>query len=406
MGPTPEPQVGGAGRHALAFIVLTVFIDLLGAGILMPVIPYVAARFRDDAFTVGALSLVFSAAQFLALPLLGALSDRYGRRIVLLASLFGSGIGYVLFGVGGALWVLYVSRLLDGFTGGNISAAQAYIADVSSAKDRAKNMGLIGAAFGIGFIIGPAAGGALSKISLDAPAWAAAILCFANVAFGLLFLPESLPPARRKHGPLHIHEVNAFISVRKALREAPLRGLMLSSFALNLAMSGLQSNFAVLTLKRFGYGPDDNALLFSYIGLTAALSQGLLVRMAVPRIGEFPAMLTGFAFNVAGFAAIAYAPSPAWVLLAITLISMGNGLATPTLSSVLTQRAAPGEQGAVLGSWQALISLSRIVGPFIAGWTFDHLGSGAPYWLGTCFLAWGLYRLRTERRYTPTLYET
>lgn len=403
MEPKAQPQIDEPGRRrALIFIILTVFIDLLGVGVLMPVIPYLTARFRDDALTVGALSLAFSAAQFLALPVLGGMSDRLGRRAILLISLFGSGVGYVLFGVGGALWVLFLSRILDGATGGNISVAQAYIADISRQEDRAKNMGLIGAAFGIGFIIGPALGGVLSHISLETPAWAAAALCFANVAFGLFYLPESLPPERRKRTPLRLADWNPMRAVLRALVPPELRMLMLGSFAFSMAMGGMQSNFAVLTLKRFHYGPDDNAVVFAYLGLMAALGQGLLVRWAVPRTGEVQAARIGLALDVLGFAAIAYAPSPVWIYLSMTLTAMGNGLLGPTLTSLIAQRARAGEQGEVLGANQAIASLGRIAGPLIAGWTFDHISTGAPYWLGAASLAVGLFLLRREERYTAS----
>lgn len=395
-----EVSAGAGQKRALWFIAITVFIDLLGAGVLMPVIPYITARFRDDALTVGALSLLFSAAQFFALPVLGAVSDRFGRRPVLLISLFGSGVGYVLFGIGGALWVLFLSRLIDGFTGGNISAAQAYIADISSPQDRAKNMGLIGAAFGIGFIIGPAAGGALSHISLEAPAWAAAALCFVNLLFGVFVLPESLPPERRVAGPVPLTALNPVTALRRSFDQPALRIPMWASFAFSLAMSGMQSNFAVLTLKRFQYGPDDNAVVFAYLGLMAAFSQGILVRIMVPRTGEVRATLIGLGLDVAGFAAIAYAPHPAWIYLSMTLTAVGNGLLGPALTSLVTQRAAPGRQGEVLGSFQALGSLGRIFGPLIAGWTFDHIATGAPYWIGSVLLLGSYLLIRHERRYT------
>ena len=171
-------------KRALTFLFLTVFIDLLGVGILVPVIPYLVRRYDSDALAVGMLSAAFALAQFLASPLLGLWSDRAGRRPVLLISLFGTGIGYFMFGLGGGMAVLFVSRLIDGFTGGNISTVQAYIADVTPPQDRAKTFGLIGAAFGVGFIFGPAIGGMLSQFDIRAPAYAAGFLALANTTFG------------------------------------------------------------------------------------------------------------------------------------------------------------------------------------------------------------------------------
>ena len=171
MESAPAPS---ASRRALTFIFVTILLDIMGAGILMPVVPYLVRPFRTDALTIGMLALTFSVAQFFAAPVLGAMSDRYGRRPILVFSVFGSAIGYTLFGIGGALWMFFLSRLIDGFTGGNLTAAQAYIADVSTPENRTKNFGLVGAAFGLGFILGPSIGGMLAKVSLNAPAWAAA----------------------------------------------------------------------------------------------------------------------------------------------------------------------------------------------------------------------------------------
>jgi MFS family permease len=188
--------------------------------------------------------------------------------------------------------------------------------------------------------------------------------------------------------------------VAGALGPVELRMLMLGTFAFTMAMGGMQSNFAVLTLKRFQYGPDDNAVLFAYLGLMAAIGQGLLVRWVVPHTGEVHAARIGLGLDVLGFAAIAYAPSPFWIYVSLTLTAMGNGLLGPTLTSLIAQRAKPGEQGQVLGANQAISSLGRIVGPLVAGWTFDHISTGAPYWLGAASLAMGLFFLRNEERYT------
>ena len=236
-----------AGARPLTFIFLTVFLDLLGVGILVPVLPFIVAEFRTDALTVGLLSLTFAAAQFLASPVLGAWSDRVGRRTVLLLSVLGTGVGYFIFGAAHTLWLLFLARLIDGFTGGNVSTAQAYIADVSAPADRAKNFGLIGAAFGLGFIIGPALGGILSHWSLRAPAYAAGILSLITVTIGYLVLPESLPPERRTRTPFRLGDLHPLGHLGEAIRRPGVARIFLAFFAMNFAMAGLQSNFAVFT---------------------------------------------------------------------------------------------------------------------------------------------------------------
>ncbi len=378
---------GARGKRPIAFIFATVFLDLLGIGILIPVIPYLVQQYSSDALAVGLLSLSYAAAQFVAAPVLGALSDRYGRRPLLVLSVLGSGVGYILFGLAGSLAMLFVARIVDGFTGGNISIAQAYIADVTPPKDRAKNFGLIGAAFGLGFIMGPALGGALSQISLQAPAFAAAFLSLVTAAFGFFVLPESLPTHQRKRGAITFAEVNPVRQIGDALQRPGLRPVLAAIFAQNFAFAGLQSNFGVFTLQRFGLGPQENAVLFTFLGVVGVFMQGFLVRRLVNRFSDQRLAVTGLLIMTVGFVAIAFAPA-VWVLYpTMALVSIGNALATPTLTNLVSKQAGAREQGAVLGTTQSVGSLTRITGPLWAGATFDTLGAGAPYWSGGLWIA-------------------
>lgn len=292
-------------RKALGIAFFIVFLDLLGASILIPVVPYIVRAYRPDAMTVGWLSLSYSAAQFLATPVLGALSDRVGRRPVLLISIIGSALGYFLFGWAGSLWVLFASRILDGLTGGNISTAQAYIADRSLPEDRAKNFGMIGAAFGLGFILGPAFGGALSKISLQAPAFAAAIVSVITFLTAFVFLPESLPPEKREHARFTLRQFNPLGHIAAPLKRPVLRWLLPGFFALAFAMSGLTSNFAVYTLNRYGLTPSQNALILVWLGVVSVIIQGGVVRRLLPRVGENRLASEALALSVIGYAALA-----------------------------------------------------------------------------------------------------
>ncbi len=355
---------------------------MMGAGILVPVIPFVVQPFRTDALTVGLLALAFSAAQFLASPFLGVWSDRKGRRPVLLLCLLGTGAGYFLFGAAGSLTLLFLARLMAGFAGGSITTAQAYIADVSEPRDRAKNFGLIGAAFGLGFILGPAMGGALSKVSLSAPAYASGCLSLLTFTVACFLLKESLPPETRNAGNLGWHDVNPFVQIRGALGRTGFRELMLAVFALNFGMAGLQTNFAVFTHARFGLDAAHNAILFAYLGVVASLTQGVLLRKLAARAGEARLAIFGaVAFGV-GFAVLA-ASWAVWMLyLSVTFTALGYGLAGPALTGLVSRRAQASEQGVLLGTAQSVASLTRVIGPVWAGAVFDHLGSGAPYWTG------------------------
>jgi MFS transporter, DHA1 family, tetracycline resistance protein len=393
-------------RSPLLFIFLTIFLDLLGAGMILPLLPYYVKMIEQAnspwimanlALIVGMLTAAFSLFQFLFTPILGALSDRVGRRPVLLVSLAGTGVAYLLLGVAdqflgfGAvvfLGVLFFARILDGITGGNISTAQAYIADVTPPEERARGMGLIGAAFGLGFMLGPAFGGLLSTISLSTPAYIAAALTFANVLFGFFKLPESLPRERRVAVPLR--QMNPFVRLGGVVGRVNIRPLLIGSLLLNLAFAGLQSNFAVFSAVRFGYGPLEIAFLFAFIGAIAVVVQGFLLRRLVPRFGEARLAVTGLTLMTLSFAIVAFAPV-AWMLYpAMALLAAGSGLATPSITSLISRRVAPQEQGSVLGGVQALTSLTMVVGPLFAGAVFDAFGPAAPYLAGVVLVGSGL----------------
>ena len=380
----------GASRRPLAFIFLTVFLDLLGVGILVPVLPFIVAEFRSDALTVGLLSLTFAAAQFLASPVLGAWSDRVGRRPVLLLSVLGTGLGYFLFGAAHTLWLLFLARLIDGFTGGNVSTAQAYIADVSPIEDRAKNFGLIGAAFGLGFIIGPALGGILSHWSLRAPAFAAGGLSLVTVTLGYLVLPESLPATRRTTTPFRLRDLHPFGHLGEAIRRPGVARIFVAFFAMNFAMAELQSNFAVFTHARFDLGPAGTAPLFTLVGLVGILVQGVLLRRIATTDRERTIAMGGLVLMGTGFAAIAFVPAALWLYPAVAVLAFGSSSAGPMLTSEVSHSVSAAEQGWVLGSMQSVASLTRIAGPVWAGLAFDYLGPGAPYWTGALWVVAGL----------------
>jgi len=371
-----------SNNRALALVYATIFLDVLGLGVLIPVLPYYAQQYRTDAFTVGLLSAAFSIAQFAASPFLGALSDRIGRRPVILVNIFGSALAYFMFGLANSLALLMLARVLEGVTGGSISTAQAYIADVTPPEDRMKRFGLIGAVFGLGFIIGPAFGGFLSTYSLAMPAYAAGTLCLLAAIFGYFMLPESLPPEKRITTKLRLSDANPFGKIADALSRDSIRAILLAIFSVNVAFSGLQSNFALFTLKRFQMGPQDNAWIFVYIGCLSIFMQGVVVRRLPKHLNPVTTCIAGLSAMSVGFLGISLAQTPWHLYPAIAIMAFGNGIAAPMLTGMISRRVGEKEQGTVLGTSQAILSSTRIVGPLFAGFVFDALGSGAPYWTG------------------------
>jgi DHA1 family tetracycline resistance protein-like MFS transporter len=385
--PAQAPEERKASTGALAFIFTTIFLDMLGAAMLIPVLAYIVRLYNTDALTVGLLSVIYSAAQFAAAPILGWLSDRSGRRPVLLLSVLGSAIGYFIFGLGGALWVLFLSRLIDGITGGNIATTQAYIADVTPPQERAKNFALMGAVFGLGFILGPAIGGALGQFSVTLPAFAAGTLSLLSVIFGSFMLPESLPKAKRASAPFSWSAVNPIRAITDMAKLPNLGVLLLATFVFNFVYGGMATNFSVYTIEKFGAQPLENAAVFTLVGSIGVIMQAGVVPRLVPRFGEQKVALSGLALQVLGFLGIVVAPT-FWALYPITaLIGAGNALMRPTLTALISNSVSFREQGKVAGVTSSLSSLTYVFGPLWAGVTYDYVVPSAPYWTGAILLA-------------------
>ncbi|MBC7880081.1 MAG: MFS transporter [Anaerolineae bacterium] len=364
----------------LIFIFLTVFIDLMGGSLLIPVLPFLVERFRSDALTIGWLTASFSIAQFLAAPVLGSLSDRYGRRPVLLICVLGTALGYFVFGWAKSLWVLFLARIIDGITGGVISTAQAYIADISTPEERTKNFGLIGAAFGLGFILGPTIGGVLARIDLNLPVFFAGGISLVNLVLGYFTLNESLPPERRR--PISAVDFNPLRSLANLLDQKSLQGILIGFFLYNFAFAGFTGIFTLAIRDRFGWGPDLAAWLFAFIGIISTIVQGGLIRKLVPAFGETRLAISGLALIALAYGLVCVIPSGPWLYLTQGILAVGIGLTAPSLRGVLSNRTSPENQGRVLGGAQALASLGQVVGPLWAGWSYDYLGRLVPFWVG------------------------
>jgi DHA1 family tetracycline resistance protein-like MFS transporter len=285
-------------RSPLLVIFITIFIDLVGFGIVIPILPFyvTSERFAASPRAVGLLLGAYSLMQFVFAPILGRLSDRYGRRIVLLLSIIGTGVGFVIMGVAPTLAWLFAGRILDGITGGNISTAQAYIADVTKPEERAKGMGLVGAAFGLGFIFGPAIGGVLSQWGLSAPLYFAAALAFSNAVLLYFVLPESLSVEARQQAQTR-KRVGGWRFIREQFANRQLSIVTGVYFLLIVAFSIMTSSFALYALHRFQYDARHIGYIFSFIGIVAVAVQLLVIRRSVKRFGEVPFVITGLGGN-------------------------------------------------------------------------------------------------------------
>jgi multidrug resistance protein len=370
----------------LGVIFMVILLDIVGLSILQPVQAYIVRQYSSDALSVTLLTVIYAAAQFVCAPILGRLSDRYGRRPVLLISVLGSAFGYFLFGFGGALWVLFLSRLIDGITGGNISTAMAYIADITPPRERAKHFALVGVAFGLGFILGPALGGALSQISLAAPAYAAGTLSLLSALAGLVVLRESLPPERRTSGAFRWQEINPLGAVVALAQRPPLGALLLALCLFYCAFNAFTAVVAVFAIERFALTPFELAMVFLTGGIAMAAVQGGLVGRLAPRVGEQRLALVGLLLQAFGLVAVVVAPL-AWLLYPITvIISAGSGLIYPSLTALLANQVPPQEQGQVAGVGTALNGLMSVVGPLGGGAAYDHVGASTPFWAGALLL--------------------
>ncbi len=395
------PEVPGAPPWVrLGILFLTVFVDLVGFGIVLPLLPLYADRFGASGVQIGILVLSYSAAQLVLAPLWGRLSDRFGRRPVLIVGLLGSAASYVVFAFADSILVLLLSRVMAGAGGANISVAQAYIADVTPPKERAGTMGLIGAAFGLGFIFGPAIGGLLAPISPELPGLAAAGLCASNAFLALFLLPESLPASERALLTTRDRQGSATPGrdeLRVVLGNPDFLRVLVLSFLFTTAFSAMHPTFPLFAAERFSLGERDVGWLFAFMGVVSAVMQGGLVRLLVPRFGEVLLIrISGVPF-VAGLIVIATAGTVPVLLVGLGLLALGFGGTLPSLVSLLSRSAPDALQGGAMGVGQSVGAMARILGPLLAGVLWDLAGTSWPYLvaalIGGVAGLWGL-RLR------------
>lgn len=365
-------------KNRLLFsIILVVFIDLLGFSLILPLLPYYAETFQASSFVTGVLVASYAVAQLVGAPLLGRLSDRYGRRPVLIASVFGTFLGFLLLGFANTLWMLFAARIIDGLTGGNISIAQAYIADVTDAKDRSKGLGMIGAAFGLGFIIGPVTGGFLSQWGYAVPAFVAAALSFINLILIYAWLPESLSAAKRADVS-HRKAPVTLGALLQALQRPFTGSLLITRFFFGLAFAIFQTIFSLYTLAKFNLSARDTGLLLTYVGILSVIVQGFLVGRITNKFREDIVMVICVALMAVSLAGWAMAPSVIALIVVLTPTAISGGILNTLLSSTLTKAVDPQEVGGILGLATSVESATRIFAPVIGGALLQELGTWAP----------------------------
>ncbi|WP_209390466.1 TCR/Tet family MFS transporter [Chryseobacterium sp. RR2-3-20] len=384
-------------KAAIGFIFITLLIDVIGLGIIIPVIPklieeLIHGSVNEAAKYGGWLGFVYAFTQFIFAPVVGNLSDRYGRRPIILISLLGFAVDYVFLALAPTITLLFAGRIIAGITGASFTTASAYIADISTDKDRAKNFGMIGAAFGLGFIIGPLMGGGLGYLGPRVPFYAAAVLCLLNFLYGYFILPESLDKEKRR--PFEWKRANPIGSFKFLLKHPELSGLVICLFLIYIASHAVQTNWSYYTMGIFGWDELMVGISLGVIGLLIALVQGVLIRWTTPKLGENKSIYIGLSLYALGMLLFAFA-TEGWMMLAILIPYSLGGICGPSLQSVISKNVAPNEQGELQGALTGLMSVTSCIGPPLMTYLFYHYSEksavmkfpGAPFFLAFIMMA-------------------
>ena len=388
----------------LLSVFLTLLNDRLGESMVFPLLPYLLAGLSNDGRTLGALAGTYALAQFTGTPLIGALSDRFGRKPVITVCVAGSVLGLSLFAAtlmlpwtrlwpgalaaGVPLGLLFLARFIDGLSGGTAATATAVLADITPPEQRAKAFGLLGVAFGLAFILGPALAGLLARFSLTLPLLLAVAFAVLNLMVVLNLLPETLPPSQRLPLPRR-RTLHPFSQIGRILGQSQVRLLALAFFLFFLSFNGFTAMLVLFLRQAFTWGPERSALAFLVVGVVATVVQGGLIGPLVARFGERRLSVTGVGFVSCGFLLIALAQRTTAMPLVfggVSLLALGTGLVTPCLRSLVSRRLEAGGQGAALGSMQALQSLAGVLGPPLAGLAFETIGQRSPFWVGLALM--------------------
>lgn len=380
------PPMQPAKKGSLGLIVFVMLMDVIGITLLSPVAPQIILRYSTSALIVTLVPVVYAAGQFVAAPLFGKLGDRWGRRPVLLASLFGQAIGYFLFGIGGSLAMLIFGRLIGGLTSGNLSTASAYIADISKPEERSKNFASISTAWSLGLILGPALGGLMGQFSLETPAYVAGVVTLLNFILGYFLLPESLPKAQRDTTPLRLRDLDPIHSIVEMARRPGLGMLILVYGLFAFAFNGVAGTSALFMIEKFSAETWQLSAMMMMAGTGLALANTFLVPVWTPRLGEKKSAVFSLIGLALFYVAVFLAP---WIWLAFVINMLGSTMSAfifPAMTTLSVERVEPQEAGKLMGVTSAVGSLMNIVGPLGAGAVYDHVVRGAPYWTGALLL--------------------
>lgn len=360
---------------------LTVFIDIAGFGLILPLLPFWAEKLGANPAQVGLILTVYALAQFLFTPVLGALSDRFGRKPIIIVSLLIEALAFALTALAGSLWLLLLARFIGGMGASNIGTAQAVVADTTTPESRARGMGLIGASIGMGFVIGPAIGGVLAGASAGLPFWVAMVVALVNAVLALALLPETRK--ERAADGTAVKRESLLMGWTRTLRNPAVTRLVLINFIFTLAFTAMEAIYPLFSQKIFGWQAVENGYIFTYVGVIIVLMQGGLVAQIVKRIGERATMILGLALLAMGLFLLPFSTTLGVMLVALALLSAGDGAVSPTSSALLSFAAPEDAQGATLGVAQGVAGLGRVIAPLAAGALFgSSLGIGSPYVLG------------------------
>ena len=398
---------------AISFIFITLLIDVTGIGLIIPVVPglikeLIQGSVSDSSIYSGWLAFSYAVMQFIFAPLLGNLSDRYGRRPILLISLFGLGIDYIFLAIAPSIGWLFLGRIIAGLGGASFTTATAYIADISTPQNRAQNFGMVGAAFGVGFILGPVIGGLLGQFGLRVPFMVAALLSFLNFIYGYFVLPESLSLENRRK--FDWKRSNPLSSIKQLKKYPAVSGLVISYFLIYLATNSVQSTWSFFTIQQFNWNPKMIGISLGLVGLLVGIVQGGLIRIINPLLGSKRSVYVGMALYTLGLILFSFA-SQSWMMFVFLVPYCLGGICGPALQSIISGQVPSNQQGELQGGLTSVMSLTSIIGPVVMTSLFSYFTSptapfhfaGASFFLGSILMALGLYFAYKTLRLNSTI---